>query len=118
MEDMSFVTKGDAAEKLKHERLDFVGGERTACVHVLFEVFVHVFKDEHELVFGVDDVLEGDDVVVLEFFHEGDFADRGGGCAFFRVEVDFFEGDGAAARPLFAFEDGGICPGGHVRWKE
>ena len=106
---MSFMTKRYAAQKLKHERFNFFGGQGGAvCVHVLFEVFVHVFKDEHELVFGVDNVLEGDDVVVFEFFHEGDFADCGGGSAFLGIEVDFFEGYGAAAGSLFAFEYGGI----------
>jgi len=106
---MAFMTKRHAAQKLKHERFDFFGGQRGAvCVHVLFEVFVHVFKDEHELVFSVNDVLEGDDVVMFEFFHEGDFADCGGGRAFFGIEMDFFEGHGAAAGSFFAFEDGGI----------
>jgi hypothetical protein len=86
-----------------------IGGKRGAvCVHVLFEVFVHVFKDEHEFVFGVDDVLEGYDVVVFEFFHEGDFADCGGGGSFLRIEVDFLEGYCAAAGSFFAFEDGCI----------
>jgi hypothetical protein len=60
------------------------------CVHVFFEIFVHVFEDEHEFLVGVDDVAEVDDVVVFEFFHEGDFADGCGGCSFFVVEVDFF----------------------------
>lgn len=65
--------------------------ERTAeCVHIFLEVFVHVFEYEHEFLVCVDDVAEVDDVVVFEFFHEGDFADGGGGCSFFVVEVDFF----------------------------
>jgi hypothetical protein len=42
---------------------------------------------------------------VFEFFHEGDFADGGGGCAFFAVEVDFFEGDELACLAVAAFEN-------------
>jgi hypothetical protein len=42
--------------------------------------------------FGVDDIVEADDVVVLEFFHKGYFADGGGWRAFFGIEMDFFEG--------------------------
>jgi hypothetical protein len=66
------VAEGDAAEELLHEGFDGDVVELAtvaARVHVLFEVLVHVFEDEHELVFGVDDVVEGDDVFVLEFFH-------------------------------------------------
>jgi hypothetical protein len=96
---------------LKHERFDFVGRERTAvCVHILFKVFVHVFEYEHEFIFGVNDVVEADDVVVFEFFHEGNFADGGRWSAFFRVEMDLFQSYRVACRPLLAFEDGGIRP--------
>ena len=75
-----------------------------AAVHVLFEVLVHVFEDEHEFVFGVDDIVQGDDVLVLELFHEGDFADGGARGAFFAVEVDFFERDEFAGLAVTAFE--------------
>ena len=76
-----------------HERFD--GDEvelatLAAGVHVLFEVLVHVLKDEHKLVFCMDDVVEGNDVFVLQLLHEGNFADGGARSAFFTVEVDFF----------------------------
>ena len=90
------MAKGNTLEELVHEGFDGDVVELTAVstgVHVFLEVFVHVFEDEHEFVFGVDDVVEGDDVFVFELFHEGDLADGGGGCAFFRVEVDLFEGN-------------------------
>ena len=60
------------------------------CVHVFFEIFVHVFEYEHEFLVCVDDVAEVDYVVVFEFFHEGNFTDGSGGCSFLIVEVDFF----------------------------
>jgi hypothetical protein len=39
----------------------------------------------------VDDVVQSDNINMLEFFHERDLANSGRGCAFFRVEVNFFE---------------------------
>jgi hypothetical protein len=64
-----------------------------------------VLEDEHELVLGVDNIVEGDNVLVLELLHERDFADGGGGRALFRVEVDFFEGDEFAGLPISTFKD-------------
>ncbi len=49
--------------------------------------------------------MEGDDVFMFELFHEGDFANGGAGCAFFAVEVDFFEGDEFPCLPIPTFED-------------
>lgn len=46
---------------------------------------------------------------MLELFHEGNLADRGGGGAFFTVEVDFLEGDEFAGLAIAAFENGCIC---------
>ena len=108
MQDAVVVAEGDALEELVHERFDGDVVERAAVaarVHVFFEVAVHEFEDEHEFVFGVDDVVQGDDVFVLEFFHERDFADGGAGGAFFAVKVDFFEGDEFAGLAVAAFED-------------
>lgn len=111
MQDAVLVAKGDALEELVHEGFDGHVVELTALaarVHELLEVFVHVFEDEHELVLGVNDVVEGDDVFMLELFHEGNFADGGGGGAFFAVEVDFFEGDEFAGLAVATLEDGRI----------
>ena len=49
--------------------------------------------------------MERDNVLVLELFHEGDFADSGTGGSFFAVKVDFFEGDKFAGLAVAAFED-------------
>ena len=108
VQDAVFVAEGDALEELVHEGFDGDVVELAAgapAVHVFFEVFVHVFEDEHEFVFRVDDVVQGDDVFVLELFHEGDFADGCAGGAFFAVEVDFFEGDQFSGLSIASLED-------------
>ena len=74
-------------------------------IHILLEIFIHILKHEHELVFGVDHIVQRDDILVLELLHKRDFADCGGGRAFFGVEVDLFESDIFAGLPVAAFED-------------
>ena len=54
----------------------------TAVVHVLFEVHLDILEDEGERARGVDDVMEGDNVGVLQVFEEGDFSDGRAGSAF------------------------------------
>ena len=78
---------------------------RVARVHVFFQVFVHVFEDEHEFVFGVDDVVQRNYILVFELFHEGDFTDGGAGGALLAVEVDLFQGDKFACLAVTPFED-------------
>lgn len=108
MEHTILVAEVDSSEQLLHEGFDGHGVELAtvaARVHVFLQIFVHVFKHEHEFVFGVDYVVEGDDVFVLEFLHQADFAD---GCTrgpFFAVEVNFFESDKFAGLPVATFED-------------
>ncbi len=70
--------------------------------------------------------MEGDDVFMLELFHEGNFTDGGAGRAFFAVEVDLFEGDEFASLPVATLEDlvviwrsalwevGGLAQRGHT----
>ena len=108
MQDAVLVAEVDALEELVHEGLDGGGLEGAALavgVHVTLEVAVHVLEDEHELVFGVDDVVERYDVFVLQFLHERDFSDRCRRRAFFRVKVDFFQGDQFARLAVSSFED-------------
>ena len=96
MEDAIVVTERCPLEELPHEGPDdggFEGAAFSVRIHVLFEIEVHEFEDEHELGLGVDDVVEADDVGMLELFHEGDFSNGGGGSAFFCVEVDLLECD-------------------------
>lgn len=78
MQDAVLVAEGDALKELVHEGFDRDVVELTALtarVHEFLEVFVHVLKHEHEFVFGMDDVVQGHDIFVLELFHEGNFAD-------------------------------------------
>ena len=39
-------------------------------VHVAFEVLLAEFKNEDEFLLGVDDIVEANDVLVTELFHE------------------------------------------------
>lgn len=97
----------DALEKLEHEGLD---GQGLQCasfavgVHVLLEIAVHVLEDEHEFVLGMDNIVEGDDVLVLQLLHQGNLADGGRRGALFRVEMDFFEGNEFAGLTVATFE--------------
>lgn len=47
----------------------------TTVVHVLFEVHLHILKDEREGAWGVDDVVQSNYVGVLEVLQERDFSD-------------------------------------------
>ena len=102
------VAKVDPLEELIHEGLDrhgLQGAPLAVRVHVLLKVAVHVLKHQHEFVLGVDDVVQANDVLVLELFHEGNLADRGRGSALFGVEVDFLEGDQLAGLSVATFEN-------------
>ena len=101
----------DRLQKLIHKTLNRNRRQSTSItvgIHVLFEIFIHVFENQHQLVLGVDDVVQGQDVFVLELFHERDFADGGARCAFFGIEMDFFEGDKFAGLAVAAFENLGV----------
>lgn len=74
----------DASEELVHERLDggrLQGSSLALCIHVALEVTVHKLEYEHKFVFGVDNIVKGDDILVLELFHQGDFSNGGRRCA-------------------------------------
>jgi hypothetical protein len=102
MKDLIFVAKRGAFQKLIHEGADGLGIERPALailVHVFLQVHFAVLKDENELGFGVDDIMQADDVNVLELLHERDFADGGGWSAFLGIEMDFLERHNFVGRP-------------------
>lgn len=55
-----FMTEGDSLQKLVHERLngDVVQLTATAAgIHVFLQILVHVFEDQHEFIFRVDDIV-------------------------------------------------------------
>jgi len=94
MEDLILVTEGSAFEKLVHEASDCIGIKRASVpmlIHILFEVLFAVLEYEDQLCFGMDNVVETDDVDVLELLHKGDLADRSGWCPFFSIEMDLFQ---------------------------
>lgn len=83
-----FVAECNALKELVHEGFDSDVIELTAAaagIHVFLQIFVHVFEDQHEFVLGVDDIVEGDDVFMLQLFHERDLANSRGWRAFLRV---------------------------------
>lgn len=55
-----FMAEGDPLQKLVHERLDGDVVQLTATaagIHVFLQILVHVFEDQHEFVFRVDDIV-------------------------------------------------------------
>lgn len=108
MQNPVLVTESDTLEQVIHERLDRGRVESTpiaASVHVLLQILVHVFEDQHELVLGVNDVVQQDDVLVFQFLHKGYLTDSRRGGAFLRIEVDLFKRDKLAGLAVTSFED-------------
>lgn len=62
-----------------------------SCVHVLLEILVTVLEHEHQLRLGVDHVVESQDIDVLEFLEQGNFADCGARRSLLRVKVNLLE---------------------------
>lgn len=107
VQDAVFVAEGNSLEKLVHEGFDGDVVKLTASaagIHVFLQILIHVFKDQHELVLGVDDIVEGDNVIMLQLLHERDLADGCGWCAFFRVQMNLFECDEFARLAITSFE--------------
>ncbi len=63
-------------------------------VHLLLQIVVQEFEHQCQLLVGVHNVDELDDVGMVEFFEEGDFADGGAGDAFLLgLETNLLKGD-------------------------
>lgn len=106
------MAEGDSFQQLPHEAFDgdgVQGASIASGVHVLLQIFVHELKDQHELVLGVDDIVEGDNVFVFELLHKRYLSNGGTGSALFGVEVDFFQGNELARLAIAAFEDLWVC---------
>lgn len=111
MKDAVLVTEVDALEELVHEGLDggrLEGAAITMSVHVPLQIAVHVLKDEHEFVLGVDNIVQSYNILVLELLHQRNLSDGGRGCSLFGVEVDFLERYKLSSLSVTALEDGGI----------
>lgn len=66
------VTELDSLQDLVHEGFDsniVQLASTSSGIHVFLQVFIHIFKYQHEFVFGVDDIIEGDNIFMFEFFH-------------------------------------------------
>jgi hypothetical protein len=89
------VAISDSSQELIGEAFDYEGIHSlflAEVIHVFLEVEIEIFEDEYEFAVGVDDFSQIDDVDVVEFFEDGDFADGGGRDAFFfAFESDLFE---------------------------
>ena len=108
MEDSIVVAESDTAEQLVHEGLDGDGIEHATLapgVHVFLQVLVHELEDQHELVLGVDDIVEADYVLVLKLLHKRNLTDGSAGGTLFGIEVDLLESNKLARLAVAAFED-------------
>ncbi len=107
MQDAVFVAELDSLQNLVHEGFDGDIVELTTAtsrIHVFLQILIHIFEYEHQFIFGVDDVVQRDDVIMFEFLHQGNLADGGAWGAFFRVEMDLFEGHQLAGLAIAAFK--------------
>jgi hypothetical protein len=95
------MTKRCALEELVHETSHGHRVKRSAIavlVHILLKVLIAVLEDKDKLCLRVYDIVEADDVDVLEFLHERNLTDGGGGCPFLCVEVYLLERDDLIGR--------------------
>jgi len=101
------VTKVDALQQLVHEGLDDHGFESAALalgVHVLLKIAIHILENEHQLVLGVDDIVQSHNVLVLEFLHQRDLTDGRARGSLLRVEMNLLESDELACLAVAALE--------------
>lgn len=80
------MTKRRPSQQIMHESFDGRLIQLSSIaprVHVFFQVLVHILKDEHEFVFGVNNIVQRDYVLVFEFLHQTDFSNCGGRGALF-----------------------------------
>ena len=111
VQDAILVTESNALQELIHEGFDGRVVELAVVssrIHILLQVLVHILKHQHELVLRVDDIVERNNVLVLELFHQRDLADRRRRCALLGVEVDLLEGDELTRLTVPTLEDLGV----------
>ena len=121
VEDAILVAEGDAPKELVHERLDGDIVQLPAVaigVHVLLQVLVHVLEDEHQFVFRVDDIVEGDDALVLQLLHQRDLADGRRRRSLLRVKVDLLQGHHLAGLAIPSLEDLRRSVSAEGKWTE
>jgi hypothetical protein len=96
MEDSVLVTKRNTFTKLMHKASDSIGLQSTSFsmrIHIPFQILFAKLEYQHQFRFGVNDVMQSDNVRVSKFLHEGDFTNCGGRRAFFSIEMNLLESD-------------------------
>mmetsp|Transcript_13839 Transcript_13839/g.19369 ORF Transcript_13839/g.19369 Transcript_13839/m.19369 type:complete len:208 (+) Transcript_13839:656-1279(+) len=105
VEDSVVVTIGHSCQQLVEEA--FQNGHvqsGIANIQILFQILIEKFKDKREFSFGVDYIVETNDVGMLKFFEERNFANgRGGDTFIFRFQTDLFEGDDFSGHTILRF---------------
>lgn len=106
---MSLSSGGLALEHLEEIGLDQIEGHAILVgvqLHVLLEVQVEVLEDKEELVVGVDDVQQLDDIQVVELLEQRDLANgRARHSVRLRVQPDALQGHHLARRVVLGLVD-------------
>jgi hypothetical protein len=108
VQDSVGVAELDSTQQLVHERFDRdrVEGATVALgIHVPLEILVHELEDEHEFIFGVDNIVERDNVLVLELFHQRDFTNGSARGTLFGIEMDLLESYQLAGLAVASFKN-------------
>lgn len=95
------MAKRCALEELVHETSHGHRVKRSAIavlVHILLEILITILEDKDKLCLRVYNIVEADDVDMLEFLHEGNLTDGGGGCPFLCVKMYLLERDDLIGR--------------------
>src|SRR6266550_1538733 len=94
MQHLVLVAVCSSFEELIHKAPDCIGFQSAAIpvlVHVLLQILFAEFKNEDELCFGMNNIMQSDDIDMLEFFHQRDFSNGGGRSAFFCIKMYFLQ---------------------------
>lgn len=108
VEDSVLVTKIDTLQQLIHKALDcsrFKSTTLAICIHVSLKISIHVFKDKHELILRMNNVVQGNNILMFKLLHERNFPDRSRRSSLLGIEMDFFEGNKFSSLSISAFEN-------------
>ena len=77
VEDSILMAEIYTLEKLVHERFDrgrLQSPTFSMGIHVSFQVTVHELEYQHELILGMNHIMQGYNILMLQFLHQGDFS--------------------------------------------
>ena len=110
VEDPAGVTEGEAAQELKHEELDVPLGEAARVVlQVLGQVRPQVLEHQGQAGLGVDDVVEGHDVGVLQVLQQTRLPDGREGGPLLLLQPDLLQRHHLVGQVAEASEHGGVA---------